>query len=78
MLPEKLSNDLCSLKPNTDKLTFSVLFDVNIKAEIKNIINIGNNGTANQTDDCASTILERFNDPTQSKTVIITKPIDTS
>ena len=37
MLPEKLSNDLCSLKPNTDKLTFSVLFDVNIKAEIKNI-----------------------------------------
>ena len=37
MLPEKLSNDLCSLKPNTDRLTFSVLFDVNIKAEIKNI-----------------------------------------
>ncbi len=26
MLPEKLSNDLCSLKPNEDKLVFSALF----------------------------------------------------
>jgi ribonuclease R len=26
MLPEKLSNELCSLRPNEDKLTFSVIF----------------------------------------------------
>jgi len=29
MLPERLSNDLCSLKPNTDRLTFSVIFNIN-------------------------------------------------
>ena len=28
MLPERLSNDLCSLKPRKDRLTFSVLLDV--------------------------------------------------
>ncbi len=27
MLPERLSNNLCSLRPNEDKLTFSVLFE---------------------------------------------------
>jgi ribonuclease R len=33
MLPERLSNDLCSLNPNTDKLTFSAsfVFDKNYK-----------------------------------------------
>jgi ribonuclease R len=34
MLPEKLSNNLCSLRPNEDKLTFSAVFTVNEKAEI--------------------------------------------
>ena len=29
MLPEVLSNDLCSLKPNVDRLAFSVLFNIN-------------------------------------------------
>lgn len=28
MLPERLSNDLCSLKPNEDKLTFSCVFEM--------------------------------------------------
>jgi ribonuclease R len=28
MLPEKLSNDLCSLRPNEDRLTFSAIFEV--------------------------------------------------
>ncbi|MCZ2222143.1 MAG: ribonuclease R [Chitinophagales bacterium] len=36
MLPEKISNDLCSLKPNEDRLTFSAVFEMNTKGEIKN------------------------------------------
>ncbi len=35
MLPEKLSNDLCSLRPNVDRLCFSVIFEINDKAEVK-------------------------------------------
>ncbi len=35
MLPEKLSNNLCSLRPNEDKLTFSAVFELTSKAEIK-------------------------------------------
>ncbi len=31
MLPERLSNDLCSLKPNVDRLCFSVEFELNIE-----------------------------------------------
>lgn len=34
MLPEKLSNDLCSLKPNVDRLTFSAVFELDDKAKI--------------------------------------------
>jgi ribonuclease R len=29
MLPERLSNDLCSLRPDTDRLTYSVLMELN-------------------------------------------------
>lgn len=36
MLPEVLSNDLCSLRPHEDKLTFSVLVELNQQAEILN------------------------------------------
>ena len=36
MLPEVLSNDLCSLKPNEDKLCFSVVFEFNNSAEVVN------------------------------------------
>ncbi|MCG9879825.1 MAG: ribonuclease R, partial [Bacteroidia bacterium] len=34
MLPEKLSNGVCSLRPNEDKLTFSVVVEMNNKAEV--------------------------------------------
>ena len=36
MLPEILSNTLCSLRPNEDKLTFSAIFHLDDKGEIKN------------------------------------------
>jgi ribonuclease R len=35
MLPERLSNGLCSLRPNEDKLTFSAVFEMDDKAKIK-------------------------------------------
>jgi ribonuclease R len=35
MLPEKISNELCSLRPNEDKYTFSVVFQITNRAEIK-------------------------------------------
>ena len=34
MLPERLCNDLCSLRPNEDKLCFSAVFTLNADAEI--------------------------------------------
>ncbi|MFI3267454.1 MAG: ribonuclease R [Rikenellaceae bacterium] len=34
MLPEKLSNGLCSLRPNEEKLCFSAVFNVTTEAEI--------------------------------------------
>jgi len=35
MLPERISNELCSLRPNEDKLCFSAVFQITGKAEIK-------------------------------------------
>lgn len=35
MLPERLSNGLCSLRPNEDKLTFSAVFELDENANIK-------------------------------------------
>ena len=34
MLPEILSNGVCSLRPNEEKLTFSAIFEINDKAEV--------------------------------------------
>jgi ribonuclease R len=34
MLPEKLSNGVCSLRPDEEKLTFSAVFKMNNKAEV--------------------------------------------
>ena len=36
MLPEKLSNGVCSLRPHEEKLTFSAVFEINPKAQIVN------------------------------------------
>lgn len=35
MLPERLCNFICSLRPNEEKLAFSVVFDITEKGEIK-------------------------------------------
>lgn len=35
MLPERISNELCSLRPHEDKLTFSAMFNMTPKGEIK-------------------------------------------
>jgi ribonuclease R len=35
MLPEHISNFLCSLRPNEDKLTFSSIFQMNEKGDVK-------------------------------------------
>lgn len=34
MLPERLSNGICSLRPNEDKLTFSVIFEITPEGEV--------------------------------------------
>ena len=36
MLPERLSNHICSLNPDEDKLTYSAIFEMNEKAEVLN------------------------------------------
>ncbi len=35
MLPERISNELCSLRPHEDKYTFSVIFQITNKAVVK-------------------------------------------
>jgi ribonuclease R len=35
MLPERISNELCSLRPNEDKLTFSAIFQISPKGQVK-------------------------------------------
>ncbi len=35
MLPEKISNELCSLRPHEDKYTFSCIFQISNRAEVK-------------------------------------------
>lgn len=35
MLPERLCNNLCSLRPDEEKAAFSVIFNINDKAEVK-------------------------------------------
>ena len=51
---------------------------VSARHEIKNNSNNGKSGTANQTSCCASTMSDKFREPTHTNTVMIIKPSDTS
>ena len=61
MLPEVLSNNVCSLRPNEDKLTFSAVFTMNNKAEVlsewfgKTIINSDRRFTYEEVQDIIET-----------------------
>src|SRR6186713_1361642 len=68
------SSDSASTRSNGGRL-------VSANAETKKITNIGNKGSQNQPNipylpSWASTISERLSEPTQSSTVMITKPMD--
>src|SRR5215471_5262060 len=68
------SSDSASTRSNGGRL-------VSASADTKKITNIGNSGSQNQFQnqpDWASTTLVRLREPTQSRTVINTKPIETS
>src|SRR5262249_12140246 len=70
------SSDSASTRSNGGRL-------VSASAEMKNTTNIGNSGNQYQLNipyfpSWAATIADRFNDPAQSSTVIMTKPIETS
>src|SRR5215831_15671331 len=69
------SSDSASTRSNGGRL-------VSASAEMKNTMNIGNSGSQYQPNMpqpvfCASTMSVNRSDPTQSSTVIITKPIET-
>src|SRR3954468_23691799 len=70
------SSDSASTSSNGARL-------VSASAETRKITNSGNSGSQNQLNrpqlpSCASTIAERFSDPTHNSTVMMTKPIETS
>jgi len=63
MLPESLSNNLCSLRPNEDKLCFAVIFEMTNKADIKKhrIVRTIINSNHRFTYEEAQTIIENSN-----------------
>src|SRR4029453_14130338 len=70
------SSDSASTRSNGGRL-------VSARAEIKKTTNIGNSGSQYQLNSpylpfCAATIADRFKEPAHSKTVMMTKPIETS
>src|SRR5580693_9310564 len=70
------NSDSASTRSNGGRL-------VSASAEMKKMISIGNSGIQYQRSNphgvfCASTIAVRFSEPTQSSTVMMTKPIETS
>jgi len=78
----KLIAEYSTLYPDTNSASASgksngCLF-VSANAQIKKIINIGNNGIQNQIYVCALTISFKFNVPVNKITEIIVTPIETS
>src|SRR5256885_16935582 len=70
------SSDSASTRSNGGRL-------VSARADTKKITNIGNSGSQNQLNRpylpiCASTMADRFSEPANSSTVMMTKPIETS
>src|SRR6266568_8507996 len=70
------SSDSASTRSNGVRL-------VSASAETKKMTNIGNSGNQNQLNSpqcpfCASTMAVRLSDPTHKRTVIMTKPMETS
>src|SRR5947208_6683219 len=70
------SSDSASTRSNGGRL-------VSASAETKNTMNIGNSGSQYQPNrphrvSWAATIAERFREPAQSSTVMMTKPMETS
>ncbi len=51
---------------------------VSASVEMKKTTNMGKSGTQNHRPFCASTMSVRFSEPTQSSTVMMTKPMETS
>lgn len=68
MLPEVLSNQVCSLRPNEDKLTFSAVFTMNDKAEVlkewfgKTIINSDRRFTYEEAQEIIETGVGEYSD----------------
>ena len=68
MLPEKLSNDICSLVPNEDRLTFSVIFEIKSSGEVvdyqisKTIINSKRRFTYEEAQEIIKTGKGEFSD----------------
>ena len=60
MLPERLSNELCSLRPHEDKLCFSVIFEITPKGEVKKsrIVHTVINSDSRLTYEDAQTVIE--------------------
>lgn len=67
MLPERLSNGLCSLRPNEEKLCFSAVFELNERAEVlssrvcRTIINSDRRFTYEEAQSVIETGLGDFN-----------------
>jgi len=74
MLPEKLSNDLCSLNPNSDKLTISCIVEIDNEGSIINysivpsIINSNYRLTYNYVNEFINSN-EKINDPLLKETL---------
>ena len=68
MLPEKLSNDLCSLNPNTDKLTLTCEIDINkawhiVKTNVyESVINTNFRMTYKEVDQIINNKLKQWDD----------------